>query len=116
MHDGTHAAPDVCGPSRTPLPPEHKRPARTARYGQSADSSQRPGACMRRQGALHTERSAVRQSLQPSIETDRRGTGEYRSAYFIVLRYATTSARSFSFLKPGKAMFVPLMYFFGFCR
>ena len=37
-------------------------------------------------------------------------------AHFIVLRYATTSARSCSFLKPGKAMFVPLMYFFGFAR
>ena len=63
------------------------------------------------QGALHTER-AVR-VLQPSIETDRRGTGEYRSAA-VVLRYATTSARSFSFLK--REGHVRALMYFGFCR
>ena len=38
------------------------------------------------------------------------------TVYFIECRNAITSARSFSFLNPGNAMLVPLMYFFGLAR
>ena len=38
------------------------------------------------------------------------------ATYLMVFRYATTSARSHSFLKPGKAILVPLANSFGFAR
>jgi len=40
----------------------------------------------------------------------------HAAPHLSVLRYAITSARSCSFLKPGKAMLVPLMNFFGLVR
>ena len=39
-----------------------------------------------------------------------------RRPHLSVLRYATTSTRSFSFLKPGKAIEVPLTTSFGLAR